>query len=102
MIDTRSKTRQRLLTYYFTNPTARLHLRELAGLLAADPSNLSKELARLEREGLFKSEFSGRQKYFQLNRDYPLYAEVRGIVSKTIGAPSLISESLKKIPDIEE
>jgi predicted transcriptional regulator len=54
--------------------------------LSTDPSNLSKELRRLEREGLFRSEISGRQKYFQLNREYPLFDEVRGIAGKTIGA----------------
>jgi predicted nucleotidyltransferase len=102
MIDLRSKARQRLLAYYFANPTARLHLRDLAERLNIDPSNLSKELARLEREGLFRSDVSGRQKYFQLNREYPLFAEVRGIVSKTIGASSLIAQSLKKIEGIEE
>ena len=102
MIDLRSKARQRLLAYYFANPMARLHLRDLAKRLNIDPSNLSKELGRLEREGLFRSDVSGRQKYFQLNREYPLFAEVRGMVSKTIGASSLITQSLKKIKGIEE
>jgi len=102
MLDLRSKARQRLLAYYFTNPTARHHLRDLAERLSIDPSNLSKELRRLEREGLFQSEVSGRQKYFQLNREYPLFAEVRGIVAKTIGAIPLITQSLKKIEGIEE
>jgi predicted nucleotidyltransferase len=102
MIDLRSKARQRLLAYYFANPTARLHLRDLAGQLDIDPSNLSKELHRLETEGLFRSEVSGRQKYFQLNRNYPLFAEVRSIVSKTIGAPSLLAQAFKKTEGIEE
>jgi len=47
MLDLRSKARQRLLAYYFTNPTARHHLRDLAARLSIDPSNLSKELRRL-------------------------------------------------------
>jgi len=98
----RSEARRRLLAYYFTNPTARVHLRDLAEKLEIDPSNLSKELRRLEREGLFRSQVSGRQKYFQLNRDYPLFAEVRQIVGKTIGAAALIRESLKKIDAIQE
>jgi predicted nucleotidyltransferase len=102
MLDLRSKSRQRLLAYYFTNPTARLHLRDLAQRLRIDPSNLSKELGRLEREGLFRSEVSGRQKYFQLDRDYPLFGEVRSIVAKTIGAVPLIAQSLKKIEGLEE
>jgi predicted nucleotidyltransferase len=97
-----SRARQLLLAYYFTNPTARIHLRDLAGRLNIDPSNLSRELRRLERDGLFKSEVSGRQKYFQLNRRYPLFAEVRGIVAKTIGAIPRIARSLKEIEGIEE
>jgi DNA-binding MarR family transcriptional regulator len=67
----RSKARQQLLAYYFTNPTARHHLRDLAERLSIDPSNLSKEFGRPERDGLFRSEVIGRQKYFQLNREYP-------------------------------
>jgi len=102
MLDLRSKARQRLLAYYFTNPMARLHLRDLAERLSIDPSNLSKELGKLEREGLFRSEVSGRQKYFQLNREYPLFDEVRGIVAKTIGAIPLIAQAFRKIEGVEE
>jgi predicted nucleotidyltransferase len=102
MLDLRSKARQRLLAYYFTNPTARHHLRDLAERLSIDPSNLSKELGRLEREGLFQSEVSGRQKYFRLNREYSLFNEVRGIVAKTIGAIPVIGQSLKKVEGIED
>jgi predicted nucleotidyltransferase len=102
MLELRSKARRKLLAYYFTNPAARHHLRDLAQKLKVDPSNLSKELGRLEREGLFWAEVSGRQKYFQLNRGYSLFKEVRSIVAKTIGAVPLIAESLKKIDGIDE
>jgi len=102
MFDFRSKARRRLLAYFFTNPTARLHLRDLAQRLELDPSNLSKELGRLEREGLFESEINGRQKYFRLNRDYPLFPEVKKVVEKTIGAPSVITRGLQGVPGIEE
>lgn len=102
MLNLRSAARQRLLAYYFTNLAARHHLRDLAERLSIDPSNLSKELGRLEREGLFRSEVRGRQKYFQLNRKYPLFDEVRKIVAKTIGAVPLITQSLKRIEGIDE
>ncbi len=102
MLDLRSKARQRLLTYYFTNPVARHHLRDLADRLHIDPSNLSRELRRLEQDGLFRSEVSGRQKYFRLNRQYPLFREVRSIVAKTIGAVPLIAQSVKSIAGLEE
>ena len=102
MLNLRSKSRQRLLVFYFTNPTARLHLRDLAKRLRIDPSNLSKELERMERDGLFRSEISGRQKYFELDRKYPLFREVRSIVAKTIGAIPMMADSLRRIEGIEE
>jgi predicted nucleotidyltransferase len=102
MLELRSKARQRLLAYYFTNLTARHHLRDLAERLRIDPSNLSKEMRRLEGEGLFRSEVSGRQKYFQLNREYSLFDEVRSIVAKTVGAVPVITQSLKKVEGIGE
>jgi predicted nucleotidyltransferase len=102
MLELRSRARRKLLAYYFANPTARHHLRGLGEQLQVDPSNLSKEMRRLEREGLFRSEVSGRQKYFRLNRSYPLFNEVRGIVEKTIGAVPLLAEALKKVDGIDE
>jgi predicted nucleotidyltransferase len=102
MLELRSKARRRLLAYFFTNPAARHHLRDLAQRLKVDASNLSKELGRLERDGLFRAEVSGRQRYFQLNRAYPLFKEVRSIVAKTIGAVPLIEGSLKRIDGIDE
>jgi DNA-binding MarR family transcriptional regulator len=51
-----SRLRQNLLGYYFTNPPSFHCLRELAGILHADPANLSRGLRRLEQEGLFVSE----------------------------------------------
>ncbi len=102
MFDLRSKARQRLLAYYFTNPAARHHLRDLAVRLNIDPSNLSRELRHWEDDGLFTSEVSGRQKYFRLNPKYPLFKEVRSIVTKTVGAAPLLAQSLKPIAGIEE
>lgn len=102
MLDLRSKARQQRLAYYFTNPAARHHLRDLARRLSIDPSNLSKDLGRLERDGICRSEMIGRQQYFQLNRKYPPFDEVRKIVAKTIGAAHLIAQSLKTIDGIDE
>ncbi len=102
MIDLRSKLRQKLLGYYFTNPGASYYLRELAEALEVDPANLSRELRRLERQGLFVSEKRGKQKYFRLNRNYPLYDEVRGIVFKTVGAVGQLRNTLQQVTGIRE
>lgn len=90
---TRSRLRQNLLSYFFTNPDAKLYLREIASTLKEDPGNLSKEFAKLEREGIFTSTLRGNQKHFSLNKSYPLYKELKSIIFKTIG----VEGSLKKL-----
>lgn len=97
-----SKSVQRLLAYYFTNPGAHHYLRELAGLLGVDPANLLRELRRLEREGLFTSERNGRERYFRLNRHHALYPELRGIVFKTVGVPARLRSVLAKVKGVKE
>jgi predicted transcriptional regulator with HTH domain len=77
---TKSRLRQNILSYFFTNPTARLYLREIAAILKVDPDNLSKEFNRLEKEGIFVSERRGNLKYFYLNKRYPLYQELKSII----------------------
>lgn len=90
---TKSRLRQKLLSYFFTNPNANLYLRGIASLLKEDPGNLSKELANLEKQRIFISTMRGNQKYFSLNKRYPLYKELKSIIFKTIG----VKGSLKKI-----
>jgi len=70
-----------------------MYLREMALTLKEDPGNLSKELSKLEKEGIFISQFRGKQKYFFLNKAYPLFNELKSIIFKTIG----IQGSLQKI-----
>ena len=87
-----SSLRRRLLAYYFSNPEQRLYLRELARQIGADPGNLSKELKRLEKEGVFLSERRGNQRHYFLNQDYHLYHELKSIVGKTIGVRGTLAD----------
>lgn len=90
---TKSRLRQKTLSYFFTNSDANLYLREIASILKEDAGNLSKELANLEKKGIFNSNLRGNQKYFCLNKKYPLYEELNSIIFKTIG----IEGNLRKI-----
>jgi len=72
--------KQQLLTYFFLRPHAEHYLRELALLLQVDPANLSRDLMKLEKEGLFKSRMRGNQKHFSLNTQYPFYEELKKMV----------------------
>lgn len=94
---TKSKLRRKLLTYFFANPNVSLYVREASSILKEDAGNLSKELLRLENQGIFISNTRGRQKYFSLNREYSLFKELKSVVSKTVG----IEGSLKEIVNLD-
>lgn len=98
---TKSRLRQKILSYFFTNPNTNLYLREIASILKEDPGNLSKEFSKLEKEGLFVSALRGNQKYFYLNKKYPLYREVKSIIFKTIGVEGSLKEIVNKLEGIE-
>lgn len=90
---TKSRLRKKLLGYFFANQEANLYLREISLILKEDAGNLSKELARLEKDGIFISKLRGRQKFFSLDKEYPLFSELKSVISKTVG----IEGSLRRI-----
>ncbi|MFA5142971.1 MAG: ArsR family transcriptional regulator [Candidatus Omnitrophota bacterium] len=98
---TKSDLRRRVLLYFFTNPDEDLYLREIADILKIDPGNLSRELERLRKEGIFNSRERGNQKYFALNKRHPLYGELRSVVFKTIGIEGWLKKIIGGIKKIE-
>lgn len=98
---TKSRLRQKLLAYFFTNPKADLYLREISSLLKEDAGNLSKELTNLEKKGIFTSRIRGNQKYLSLNKQYPLYQELRSIIFKTIGVEGSLREIIRQMEGVD-
>ncbi len=88
----KSKVTKKILSYFFLNPQARHYINELAKILSLDPKNVDLKLKELEKQGLLKSEFLGKQRYFWLNLDFPLINEYRQIVLKTYGLEELLTK----------
>lgn len=102
MISLRSKVVQNLLNYFFLHQNTSLYVNEMARLLKLDRGNLIKKLKFLEKEGILKSEFRGNQRYFSLDKSYPLLKEYKRIILKTIGFEKIIQDLLKQIKGIKE
>lgn len=77
-----------------------MYLREVSAILKEDPGNLSKEFNKLEKEGIFISARRGNQKYFSLNKKYPLYKEFKSIIFKTIGVEGSLREIIENTEGI--
>jgi len=102
MILLRSKVAIKLLDYYFLNPDAQAYINELARILGLDPKNTESKLKEFEKEGLFKSEFRGKQRYFFLAKDNPVLEHYRQIFLKTYGIEKKLKDRIGNIKGLKE
>jgi uncharacterized protein len=92
-----SKLRTKVLGWLFSHPDKRYFVRQLTKLLEEDSTNVSRELARLEKTGILISTREGKQKYYQANRQSPLFNEIHGLVLKTVGAADVLRLALAPV-----
>ena len=63
---------------------------------------MQRELATLSEAGLLTVKRQGNQKHYQANADAPVFAELRGLVLKTMGLADVLSAALAPLaPQIE-
>jgi predicted nucleotidyltransferase len=70
-------------------------------ILKEDPTNVSREMARLEELGILRSKRNGNLKHFQTNQECPFFEELKGLVLKTSGVAGRIRASLERLAGIE-
>lgn len=102
MISLRSQITIKILDYYFLNPEAEAYINELARILGVDPKNTETKLKELEKEGLLKSEFRGKQRYFFLAKNNPILKHYRQIFLRTYGIERRLKDALKDIKGVRE
>ena len=80
-----SNTQQRVLALLFGQPERSFFATELIGLAGGGSGAVQRELKRLDESGLVTVKWVGNQKHYQANPQSPIYAELCGIVQKTVG-----------------
>jgi predicted nucleotidyltransferase len=89
-----SATQQRVLGLLFGQPGRSFYAAELMALTGGGSGAVQRELARLAHSGLVTQQVSGRQKYYQANPAAPIFAELCGIASKTMGLAEPLRQAL--------
>ncbi|MBN1822986.1 MAG: nucleotidyltransferase domain-containing protein [Endomicrobiales bacterium] len=97
----RSKLTRELLAFFFTNADKGFYLRELERTLGFSVGNIRRQLLKFEKAGLFSSSKTGNLTYYRLNKSFPLYDEIKSIVTKTIGISGMFKEALAPVKGIE-
>lgn len=96
-----AKSRRRLLTLFLTHPEQRFYHTQIVRDLKMPVSAVQTELKKLSDVGFLKIEREANIKFFRVNKDFPLYHELKSIIYKTIGLADTLKENLSKIGHIE-
>lgn len=90
-----------LLGLFYTNPQKSYYMQEVGRILGKKPGVFQRALNALAEEGILRSEYRGNARFFQANTQYPLYPELKSIVSKTGGAEGILRRLMEQLKDIE-
>jgi predicted nucleotidyltransferase len=92
-----SKTRTGILKILLFNPGKEFHLRELSREVSITPIYVKKELDNLRELNLVFSSKKGNLNIYQINKNSPLFSELKSIFLKTEFLAEIIKESVKKL-----
>jgi hypothetical protein len=92
----RSKTREKIIRFFFLNIDKKYYLRELEKILHLHVGNIRRELISLEKLGLFKEERVANLVYYSLNKESPFFEVFKDIIYKIKGASKAEKRSKDK------
>jgi len=90
---------QRVLRLVFGQPHRRFQSTELIRLAQGGVGAVHRQLVRLEQAGLVEVTRIGNQKHYQARRESPVFAELQGLVTKTVGVVEPLRTSLEVMAD---
>lgn len=90
---------QRVLGLLFGQPERRFQSAELIRLAGSGTGAVHRQLQRLAATGLVFVSRAGNQKYYQANRDSPIYPELHGLAVKTMGVVEPLRIALEPLAD---
>lgn len=95
-----SKSKADLLSLFFTNPEKSFYIQEIGRILGKNPGTFQRTLNNLISEGILTSEYKGNLRFIKVNKNYPIYNELKSIIFKTVGIQGSIKRILNKIGNI--
>jgi DNA-binding transcriptional ArsR family regulator len=90
-----SSIRADVLSLLLNSPDEQFYIREIAKLLRKNPSGVKRELDKLEKMGIVISEKLANLKYFQADKDSPLFSELKNLITKSLGLPGALKAVLR-------
>lgn len=96
-----TKNRAELLSLFFTNPDKSFYMQEIGRILNKKPGVFQRTLNNMASEGILVSEYKANSRYFTVNKNNPIYKELKSIIFKTIGISGSIKQALKELKNLK-
>lgn len=96
-----SKAKRNLLKLFLTNSGKRFYIREISRLTGEPLNAVRRELGYLQKAGLLKSYREGNLAYFEVDREFPFYSELKKVIYSTVGLGDYLRNKLKDAESIE-
>lgn len=101
MFDFLKNGRGEILELFFKNPDREFYLREVAATLNKEVSSVQNYINSLVKQNILQDERKGNMRFFKLNKNHPIYEEIKSIISKIIGIEYKLKELINELPKIE-
>jgi len=101
MLEILKNSKGEILKLFFQDPEKEYYLREIARILGKEPGFFQEAINKLVNEGILKDERRADLRYFKLNKNYPIYEEIKKIISKTVGIEARIREIIDNLKGAE-
>jgi len=92
-----SQARVAILGLFLLNPSDRFYMREVATRSSQPIRAVQRELARLEAAGLLSHTIDGNRKYYQINKNCPIFPELKAIFLKTFALGDILRQHLSRV-----
>lgn len=96
-----SKTKRKLLKLFVLHPDKSFYVRQIEKLTQEPVTAVRRELNHLEKAGFLKSRRDANLKYFEVDRTFPFYSELKKMIYSTIGLKDYLEEKLHDFDVIE-
>ena len=96
-----SRAKRNVLKLLLTNPNKPFYIHELSRLTGEPVNAVSRETRNLEKAGLLKSKKQGNLKYYEVQKEFPLYHEFKKIIYSTVGLREYLEQYVRHWDDVE-
>jgi DNA-binding transcriptional ArsR family regulator len=96
-----SEARVRVLSLLLREADRSFYVREIVRLTDLPPRAVQRELERLTKNGLLLREPRGNQVHYRVNKESPIFTDLRSLFLKTVALADPIREGLTRLEGIE-